>query len=153
MVGPVSVILAGGYTSWLAFSRQDAMVVDDYYKQGKAINQDLSRDRAAAALALSFNGRYDAAAGVLHGTLSSFGAPVAGKVRIRLTHATQPEKDLQLDAQLDGRGAFSVALPMLESGRWQVLVESERRAWRLIGDWKWPQQRAVAIQADPVPAD
>jgi hypothetical protein len=50
MLGPVLVILAGSYTCWLAFSRQDALVVDDYYKQGRAINQDLRRDRVATAM-------------------------------------------------------------------------------------------------------
>jgi hypothetical protein len=153
MLGPFIVILAGSYTMWMAFSRQDAMVVDDYYKQGKAINQDLRRDRIATALGLSFNSRYDPAAGKLNGMLLSFGAPLAGKISIHLAHATQPEKDLRLAAQLDRHGEFSIALPMLERARWQVLVESERRDWRLAGAWKWPQQEIVAIKADLPPAD
>jgi hypothetical protein len=153
MMGPVVVILAGSYTCWLAFSKQDALVVDDYYMQGKAINQDLRRDRVATGLGLSFNGRYDAATGKLQGTLLSVGAPMAGKIRIHLAHATQPEKDLKLEAQSDQRGKFSVELPMLERARWQVLVESERRDWRLTGIWKWPQQQTIDIKADLPPAD
>lgn len=153
MLGPVAVILAGIHTTWLAFSRQDAMVVDDYYKQGKAINQDLRRDRAATALGLSFHGRYDAAAGKLHGRMLGFGVPISGKISIRLTHATQPEKDLKLDAQVDSAGEFSTGLPMLERGRWQVMVESERRDWRLSGVWKWPHQQIVDIKADSAPVN
>lgn len=153
MLGPVLVILAGAYTSWLAFSRQDAMVVDDYYKQGKAINQDLRRDRIATRMGLSFNGRYDAVAGKLHGRMMGFGVPLTGKIRIHLAHATQPEKDLKLDAQLDQRGEFEVALPMLERARWQVLIEGEQRDWRLNGVWHWPNQQLVDIKADLPPAD
>src|SRR5688500_11075293 len=100
MLGPTLVILAGSFTIWIAFSHQDAMVVDDYYKQGKAINQDLRRDRAATALGLSASWRYDAAAGKLNGTLLSFGAPAAGKVQIHFSHATQPEKDFKVEAVL-----------------------------------------------------
>ncbi|MFD2271608.1 hypothetical protein ACFS07_11740 [Undibacterium arcticum] len=44
-------------------------------------------------------------------------------------------------------------MPMLERARWQVLVESERRDWRLIGIWKWPQQQTIDIKADLPPAD
>jgi hypothetical protein len=153
MLGPFLVILAGGYTTWLAFSKPDAMVVDDYYKQGKAINQDLRRDRMATRMGLSGAGRYDAATGKLSGMLRSFGSPIAGKIRIYLAHATQPERDIQLSAQLDQRGEFSVDLPMLERARWQVLIENDQRAWRLTGVWNWPQQQSVEIKADLPPAE
>lgn len=54
MLGPALVVVVSSYTIYLAYSRQDAMVVDDYYKQGKAINQDLRRDRAASAMQMAF---------------------------------------------------------------------------------------------------
>lgn len=153
MLGPFIIVIAGTITIWIAYSQQDAMVVDDYYKQGKAINQDLRRDRIAAGLGLSFDGRYDPAAGKMSGTLLGFGKPVAGKISIRLAHATLPQKDFRLDATLDQRGAYSVELPMLERARWQVVVESERRDWRLSGAWKWPQQQTIDIKADLPSAD
>lgn len=152
MLGPVLVIIAGGYTCWLAFSRQDAMVVDDYYKQGRAINQDLRRDRVATSLGLAFRARYDPVTGTLKGRLLSFGAPIAGNVTLYLAHATQPEKDLRLQVRPDQSGEFSVALPMLDRARWQLTVEGERRDWRLLGVWHWPQQQSVDIKADLPPA-
>lgn len=153
MLGPFMVVVAATYTGWLAFSKQDALVVDDYYKQGNAINQDLRRDGAAAALGLSFNARYDAASGQLNGRLLSFGAPIAGKILIRFAHSTLPEKDLQLDAQPDQRGEFGVALPTLDKARWRISVESDRRDWRLTGAWQWPQEQTVELKADLPPAD
>ena len=44
MAGPVTVIIAGGFTAWLAVTSSDGLVADDYYKQGLAINQTLERD-------------------------------------------------------------------------------------------------------------
>lgn len=148
MLGPFIVILAGSYTMWLAFTRQDALVVADYYVEGKAINQDLRRDRAATALGLTSTLRYDPAAGKLVGTLNSFGLPVTGKIKLHLVHSTQPEKDINLEAQPTAQGEFSLALPMLEKTRWQVLMENEARTWRLSGIWSWPQQQHIAIAAD-----
>ncbi len=148
MLGPALVVVAGAITTWLAYTRQDAMVVDDYYKQGKAINQDLRRDRAASTLHLSFDAQYDAPAGVLRGQLRSFGRPLAVPIRIGLAHSTQPEKDLSLLAQPDAQGRFALALPRLEQARWGVTVEGAERDWRLAADWRWPAHSAVRIEAD-----
>ena len=150
MLGPALVVVAGIITGWLAWTRQDAMVVDDYYKRGKTINLDLRRDRVASGLQLAFAARYDAAAGVLRGELTSFGKPVTTPVRINMTHSTQPDKDLVLEARPDAAGRFAVALPMLERARWGVTVEGAQREWRLASEWRWPIQQALAIEADKV---
>jgi hypothetical protein len=153
MLGPFVVVVAATYTGWLAYSRQDALVVDDYYKQGKAINQDLRRDYAATKLGLDLKMRYDPAVGRLSGVLSSTQPVPSDNLILRLVHSTQPEKDINMIAQVDSYGAFNVSLPMLEIARWQVLVESEKRDWRLNGEWNWPKEQVVYIKADPAPAD
>jgi hypothetical protein len=145
MAGPVLAIVGGFYTSWLAFSHQDALVVGDYYKKGKAINQDLRRDRAAAVLGLGMTLRYDAAEGVLRGHVTAVDTLPSQAMTVRLSHATQPEHDLMLLVRPDSKGDFSVALPMLERSRWQIVVESEHRDWRLEGEWQWPMQREITV--------
>ena len=45
---PMTAVIAGMTTIYLAVSTADGLVVDDYYKRGKAINMDLARDAAAA---------------------------------------------------------------------------------------------------------
>lgn len=146
MLGPFLVILAGGYTSWLAFSRQDALVVGDYYLKGKAINQDLRRERAAAALGLSLSLSYDAANGRLVGRLAGK-APPQGAMTLRLVHSTRPDRDMTLPLHADANGAFALPLPMLDAARWQVLLEDGAQSWRLGGEWAWPQQREARIAA------
>ena len=148
MLGPALVVVGGINLGWLAYSRQDAMVVDDYYKQGKAINQDLRRDRVASSMGLAFEARYDPAAGQLRGTLAGAVGPVITPFHLHRAPATQPEKDLTLEVRPDSAGRFAVALPMLERARWQVVVEGGRRDWRLAAAWHWPQQQALAIHAD-----
>ncbi|MDB5910249.1 MAG: cytochrome oxidase assembly protein [Massilia sp.] len=152
MLGPVVVIIGGSFAAYLAISRPDAMVVDDYYKQGKAINQDLRRDRIAATLRLSFEARYDPAQATLAGSLRSAGMPLATPLHIYLAHPTQPAKDMQLLVQPDAAGRFSVALPMLERAHWQVVVEGQQREWRLARSWSWPSQQYLEIRADALEA-
>ncbi|MFS2136700.1 FixH family protein [Duganella sp. Dugasp56] len=150
MAGPALVVVAGTYTGWLAFSQQDALVVGDYYKQGKAINQDLRRDRLASSLGLSVSLGYDATQGLLAGQLRRRTDDHGRTERlfVHLSHATLPEKDIKLVVQPDEFGAFQINLPMLERSRWVVLVEGEKRDWRLAGTWSWPGQREVTLSAD-----
>jgi hypothetical protein len=150
MAGPALVVVAGTYTGWLAFSQQDALVVGDYYKQGKAINQDLRRDRLASSLGLSVSLGYDATQGLLAGQLRRRTDDHSRTERlfVHLSHATLPEKDIRLVVQPDEFGMFQINLPMLERSRWVVLVEGEKRDWRLAGTWSWPARREVTLSAD-----
>ena len=148
MIGPVLVLVGGAVMMWLALSRPDAMVVGDYYKQGKAINQELGRDRAASRLGLRFEASYDAAAGRVTGTLLSHGEPVRAPFHIRLAHPTQPERDRVLEALPDARGRFVAQAAGLEPTHWQVVVEGGARDWRLARSWSWQREPVLAIAAD-----
>jgi hypothetical protein len=148
MLGPCIVVIAGIFTIWIAVKQQDALVVDDYYKQGKAINQDLRRDRVASNLGMHFSAHYDQDRQQLQGQVSSDARQTVDAITLRLIHATLPEKDIVLLETLDQAGRFSIDLPQLDAGRWQVLVENKARDWRLGGVWLWPTQENLKLDAD-----
>lgn len=148
MLGPATVLVGGGFAAWLALGHPDAMVVDDYYKQGKLINQDLRRDRAASALHLGVRLRYLPDQGRLQGTIASAGAPLAAPFTVHMAHPTLPERDLVLKVAPAIDGSFSVPLPALEKTHWQLTIEGEKRDWRLARSWDWAIQPELAIVAD-----
>lgn len=144
MLGPFVVLVAGFITMWISFSGADALVVDDYYKQGKAINQDLRRDRVAATLGLQCSLRFDAASGKLIGELQTSNNKTP--LTLMLIHPTVPQKDKRIAVTPNSQGQFSVDLPMLERAHWQVQVEDVARTWRLQGQWNWPQETTIDIR-------
>jgi hypothetical protein len=146
MLGPAAVVVAGAYTTWLAVSTPDALVVDDYYKQGKAINQDLRRDRKASALGLALRARFDSAR--LQGQISSHGQVFIAPFRVYLAHPTQPARDRTLLVVPDASGRFTAALPALEHTHWQVVIEGAQRDWRLAHSWDWPRHAELDIEAE-----
>lgn len=78
----------------------------------------------------------------------------ANNLFIKLIHPTQLAKDIKLVAQVDQDSTFSVGLPRLDKARWQVIVENDRRDWRLNGTWQWPQQQEIRIEAvKPLPQE
>lgn len=150
MTGPAAVVVAGAITGWLAWAQQDAVVVDDYYRQGKAINQDLRRDRTAASLGAAAWLSYAPANSTLDGSVAFRNGSASREFRVSLVHATHPERDIRLYVVPDAEGRFSVALPFLEKSRWKVQIEGAAPEWRLQGTWIWPQQREITLSADPV---
>ena len=58
--GPAIVVVAGFATLWLAISRPDPVVAEDYYRQGIEINKSLD-DKERSSLAPAVKGRNHAA--------------------------------------------------------------------------------------------
>ena len=52
MIMPATAMFGGIFTWWLAANANNSMVVDDYYREGRAINQQLARDDRATQLGL-----------------------------------------------------------------------------------------------------
>lgn len=144
MAGPATVLVAGAITTWISFAGADALVVDDYYKQGKAINVDLRRDDEAARLGLSAALRYDAVSDGIIGKLNGVGRPL--RLTLLLVHPTVPAKDVRRMVSTDADGNFVMPLPLLERAHWQVQLEDEGRQWRLNAGWHWPEQQQIDIR-------
>jgi hypothetical protein len=154
MLGPAVVVVASSVSAWLAITRPDALVDGDYYKRGKAINQDLRRTHEAQARAIAADISYDAAAGRLTGTVRDARGPLSERLVARLVHPTLPSKDVQLAVTSGAEGRFSVSLPLLERARWQIVLEDRAGQWRREASWSWPEQTHVQLHdADTAAAD
>jgi hypothetical protein len=56
--GPLVVVIAAVVTAWIAFSQQDPVLTQDYYRQGLNINKTLAQQ---GSLAPAMQGRNHAA--------------------------------------------------------------------------------------------
>lgn len=65
LAGPALVVVASFVTLYLALSRPDPLVSQDYYQQGININQTLGDAATAASLAPAVQARNHAQTGVL----------------------------------------------------------------------------------------
>ncbi len=151
-IAPTAALVGGIFTFWLAATTNNAMVVDDYYREGRAINQQLARDRQAAALGLqAVLSSGDAAAA---GKRTDGAAPAPGRsgdvgaivvrltgngdvawpetVMLRIVHATRAELDLAIVMHHAGGGVYRTDGVLPGNGRWQVHIEDPQRTWRLI---------------------
>ena len=127
MSGPAIVLVAGAITTWIAFASADGLVAEDYYKQGLGINKVLAREDAARKLG------YSAEVALLPGSISvtiSGGRPEV--VFAHLVHATRAGYDIRLRLARSEDGLYQAELPALPAGRWRVVLEDPRGAWRIV---------------------
>jgi len=126
MSGPAAVLVAGGFTAWLAFSSADGLVVDDYYKQGLAVNRVLAKEDEARRLGVSAEVRMGA--GVIAVRLAG---PQPEALFVRLAHATRSGLDVRLRLAPAPGGSYQAELPPLAPGHWHIVIEDARGTWRI----------------------
>lgn len=145
MAGPATVVVAGFVTAWLAVRSDDGLVVDDYYKQGLAINQTLGRSDAAERLGIK--AELHLADGSVRVLLAGAGA---GALTLQLVHPTRAGMDQRLELAMVQPGVYEGRLPPMRAGRWNVVLE--RSDWRLAGDWQLPAAGALTLGGRAPPA-
>ncbi|PSJ47868.1 hypothetical protein C7H85_03380 [Zobellella endophytica] len=145
IVLPLCVVVASLYTFYLASSGADTMVVDDYYKKGRAINQDLSELEKAAQLGLVAELRY---------RNGQFSLVMQGEhnngeaVRMRFTHPTLAEQDLELLLTSDANGIYRDRPEReLMNGQWNFQLEAFDGRWRMQRRISLPIQDRLLIRA------
>ncbi|MFN3587654.1 MAG: FixH family protein, partial [Moraxellaceae bacterium] len=87
---PAAAVVAGLTTVWIAVKNQDSVVRDDWYKDGKSINQSFARDDAARARGLSARFTLDGLTGEIAVGLGATGTEDwPATLTLALSHPTQ----------------------------------------------------------------
>lgn len=144
-MGPIIVVFAAIYTAWLAFNMDDGMVVDDYYQEGKAINQRLTRDNTASAAQLQATlvlGQNQKTVRVILQNPQNIA--VGDHLILRLQHPTQSAADIVLPLQPLAPNTYEGKANALLDDRWYVSIEEAH--WRLTGEWKITPDSSIVLK-------
>jgi len=153
MIAPLAAVMGGVFTLWLALTTNSSLVVDDYYREGRAINQTFARDAEARRLGLSARWEVDVLRNLAQLRLASdspdFVAPE--QVTVRLIHATEADLDhrILLPQVASDRWEAPFAAPL--RGRWTMQIEDPARSWRLLSHLVDPAARVDIKTHDLVP--
>ncbi len=132
MLMPAIALVGGLYTAFLAYTTNNSLVVDDYYKEGKAINLDIARDRRAVEMGLQAVLATEGDGLALRLT-GKDGVPMPAAVSLKIMHATQSERDIAGQLLRGADGVYrlpGVTLPA--DGHWRLQIDDSSRAWRLV---------------------
>ncbi|NRA84866.1 MAG: FixH family protein, partial [Gammaproteobacteria bacterium] len=121
-------VVASVSTLFIAINNKPDMVVEDYYKKGKAINVDLTRLDNAFRLALKFELTVNDQSIKL---VQTFGEPQNLALRLHFIHRTQQIKDVSMLLSSDANGHYNFDLEKPLDGKWTIQLESFDASWRI----------------------
>ena len=138
ILGPAVVVVACFYTLWLAIKTNDPMVVDDYYKQGLAVNRSLERDQVAAREGLQARLLFAADGGLRITLHARAGAALPDAMTLLLAHPAHEERDqrvsLLVTASTATRAEYVADAPLrLDAVSYQLALQDNAGRWRLTG--------------------
>lgn len=128
---PASAVVAGITTVIIATTHRDHMVVDNYYKEGLAINRVITQQQQAAGLGLRAHASYNQQTGKLRIALQSDTVQNLTELNLSLIHTTQASHDQKVVLKRDESGAFSTIIKNITAGRWNLVLEPGDGQWRL----------------------
>jgi hypothetical protein len=140
---PLTSVIAGFTTLYLAESTKDGLVVDDYYRKGKEINMLLARDQAAARAGLRGELQLDGARQRVTLDLQADRAELPALLTLRWLHATRAGFDRSQELHRGADGRFQAVFPELVPGHWYVQLEAQD--WRLQGSLRVPDETRVQL--------
>lgn len=123
-----------------------SLVSEDYYKEGRAINQDISKLQEAKALGLnalvSSENSNELIVRLDRGKLTQYPA-----LKIRLAHRTLAEQDIEQLVSSDAQGFYRLTLNEQLQGPWFVKIASFDNQWILQGKVNFPTDTAIALNS------
>ncbi len=144
---PLTAVVGGFTTLWLALRSDDGLVVDDYYRRGIEINRTLDRDHAAATRGVSAEIRLDDARREARITLTLPMPQRPARIQVQLLHATTKGHDRQVTTSPDANGDYRVSLRGLVPGHYYIELAADD--WRLVGSLRFPDDARLRVV--PVP--
>ncbi len=136
---PASSVILGSIFIWISFTQADSLVADDYYKQGRGVNQRLEKDQAAVDRGIKLNANIKAQPNGDQRIEIRFaadpGIQAPELLRIRLSHPTIDQRDILATLVRVSPGVYRTDVPGISAGRWYVQVEDEHSDWRVRSVW------------------
>jgi len=140
---PAIAVVAGIITLVIAVRTFDGMVVDDYYKEGRAIVQTMGR--AEHARALGMKARLVVRSESIMVELSARDrVNLPERIILTISHPTKGGLDQEIVVK-GSSGVFQTAVAPLSTGRWLFLIEDESRSWRMNGAAYLPTETEIRI--------
>lgn len=137
----ILIVFVCGVLLTVAYKQADDVVIDNYYKEGRMINQRIEEDRQAREIGLGAELRFDmTSAEVLLTLVANEGAELPDTVILHLDHPIEADFDLEIELLSIAPGRYRADLDQRLAHRWyvrlmpKVTADNAENFWRLMGE-------------------
>lgn len=125
---PGSVVVAGLVTVYIASRHADDLVVDNYYKDGLAINRQIEKRSTAEKLGI------DIRLLLLDQRVQArISGATASAVDLQFSHPLEADRDFSVTLQRTAPELYDAMLPAAVDINWHWRIDSMENSWRLDG--------------------
>lgn len=145
---PATSVVMSMMLIYFAINGRDPMVVDDYYRRGKAINEVLTRDKLAAEMGLIAAIRINSKARLVALDIKAKSKlTLPDFIELKITHATLGELDqlIRLYKKQPGQYHGQLLVPGLQAGKWYL--ELGTKQWRVTAKTTLPNQEQILLHS------
>ncbi|MBU1311060.1 MAG: FixH family protein [Gammaproteobacteria bacterium] len=139
---PVVTAIKAVHTIVIMQQHSPDLVVDDYYKAGKAINMQLAKYREAALRNLNAQVLLAGNRAVVRFNENSV---LEGSLHLDFYHPTLAERDFAVDAERSGELLYVATLPITPDGKWQLVVSDASKQWKLRAELQLPSTAEIKL--------
>jgi hypothetical protein len=122
---PMSAVIGGIATIIITNKHQPDMVVDDYYKKGKAINQELTLYDNALKLGITLEVK------VNEHRIEVKSPTEFTALKVKMIHSTLADQDFDLVLTPNAVSTLSSSIETIMPGKWQIIVMPMDNSWKV----------------------
>ena len=115
------------------------MVVDDYYKKGKAINQEMTLYNNAKEMAIELDLKVEDHRVLLQSN-TRFPA-----LKISFIHSTLADRDFDLIMTANASGDYTATFDNDLQGKWQIIVSPLDTSWKVKTELALPTSQWIKL--------
>lgn len=142
---PLSAVLAGITTFFIAANDPDDLVKTEYVKTGMT-TVDAPQTPLEQAARMGLGATLSYAGGELEVRLPQQATPME-TLNLTLVHPTRAELDKQIPMTHLGQGKYHARIELTGQGKRRLILEPPDQAWRLEGDWRAPFNEETSLHA------
>lgn len=139
---PVFTALKAVHTVIVMQQHSPDLVVDDYYKAGRAINMQLAKYREAELRNLDAQVLIAGNRAVVRFTQNHV---LEGLLHLDFYHPTLANRDFAIDAERSGELLYVATLPVTPTGKWQLVVSDASKQWKLRAELTLPSTEEIKL--------
>lgn len=139
---PLIAFARGGWAFYIMMQNQPEMVVDDYYREGRTINNRLEKYREAALRNMNAHVLIAGNRAIVRFDENTV---LGESIHLDFYHPTLGAHDFDVNAYRSGELLYVATLPHTPTGRFRLVVSDNSEEWRLRANIELPSAQEIKL--------